>query len=70
MKLAEGLFTVRRKAGHREALLVPRYAYVPLEKYVLPGETQPPRPPVSVKRPRRSPASGKTLKTIDPIGVG
>jgi coenzyme F420 hydrogenase subunit beta len=69
MKLAEGLYTVRRKAAHREALLVPRYAYVPLAKYVLPGETQPPTPPVSVKRLRRLPVSGKNLKTVNPVGV-
>jgi coenzyme F420 hydrogenase subunit beta len=50
MKLAEGLFTVRTKAPHREALFVPKYAYAPLAPYRLPGETAPPTPPPPAAR--------------------
>ncbi|MCS7080530.1 MAG: Coenzyme F420 hydrogenase/dehydrogenase, beta subunit C-terminal domain [Chloracidobacterium sp.] len=72
MKLAEGLFTVRQKASHRESLLVPRYAYAPLAKYVLPGETQPPTPPPAAGRVRPRKATEQRVRqtTTRPVSVG
>jgi coenzyme F420 hydrogenase subunit beta len=65
MKLTEGLYTVRRKAPHREALYVPRYAYKAIQQYTLPGEDAPPSPP-EAKPTRKSGTSDKKKPKAEP----
>lgn len=65
MKLTEGLYTVRRKAPHREALYVPRYAYKAIQQYTLPGEDGPPSPP-EAKPTRKAEKSKKPEPQVEP----